>query len=70
VEEEYEGTTYTFKRKFNYGNAAASNLLVSDSMEAAPGYVMTAKGSYDDHQRWGWLYFNNTGWKQEAEETE
>jgi hypothetical protein len=68
VDEEYEGTTYTFKRKFNYGNAAASNLLVSDSMEAAPGYVMTAKGSYDDHQRSAWLYFNNTGWKQEATE--
>jgi hypothetical protein len=68
VEEEYEGTTYTFKRKLNYGNAAASNLLVSDSMEAAPGYVMTAKGSYDDHQRSAWLYFNNTGWKQETTE--
>jgi hypothetical protein len=37
-------------------------------MEAAPGYVMTAKGSYDDHQRSAWLYFNNTGWKQETTE--
>ena len=70
VDAEYDGTSYTFSRNFNFGHAAASNLIVSESMEPAAGYVMTAKGSYDDHQRWGWLYFNNKGWKQEAEEAE
>ena len=37
-------------------------------MKAAPGYVLTANGRWDDHQRWGWLHFNNVGWLASVEE--
>ncbi len=69
VDVEYNGETYTFTRLFSYGNAAGSALKNPEgtNMKVAPGYVLTAKGSWDDHQRWGWLHFNNVGWTQPAE---
>ena len=70
VDVEYNGETYTFTRAFSYGNAAGSALKNPNGteMKAAPGYVLTQKGTWDDHQRWGWLHFNNVGWLAPAEE--
>ena len=70
VDVEYNGETYTFTRAFSYGNAAGSALKnpKGSAMKAAPGYVLTEKGSWDDHQRWGWLHFNNVGWLAPVEE--
>ena len=71
VEMEYNGETYTFTRAFSYGNAAGSALKDprNSVMKAAPGYVLTANGRWDDHQRWGWLHFNHVGWLVPAQET-
>ena len=70
VEVEYNGETLTFSRAMSYGNAAGSGLKNpnENGLKAAPGYVLTQKGSYDDHQRWGWLHFNNIGWLAPVEE--
>ncbi|MBR2288394.1 MAG: hypothetical protein IJ865_09115 [Clostridia bacterium] len=71
VEVEFGGETYTFTKAMSYGNAAGSGLKnpAQAALKAAPGYVLTQKGSYDDHQRWGWLHFNGVGWLAPAEET-
>ncbi|WP_321970896.1 hypothetical protein [Paratractidigestivibacter sp.] len=37
----------------------AGGLKVPEGAETLPGYILSANGNYDDHQRWGWLYFNN-----------
>jgi enterochelin esterase-like enzyme len=68
---EYNGETLCFTRKVNYGNAAATNLLdpKAAGLEASAGYILTDNGTYDDHQRWAWLYLNNKGWLAPTEET-
>lgn len=70
VEVEYGGETYTFSRSMSYGNAVGSGLKNPNEsgLKAAPGYVLTANGRWDDHQRWGWLHFNGVGWLAPVEE--
>jgi hypothetical protein len=71
IDVDYNGETLCFTRKVNYGNAAATNLLdpKAAGLEASAGYILTDNGTYDDHQRWAWLYLNNKGWLAPTEET-
>ncbi len=65
---EYNGEEVTFSRSYD-GSVSLKTIDLDDTaLVAASGYVLCQSSSWEDHQRWGWLYFNNVGWTETEED--